>query len=65
MFVEKNSALKGFSLFFYIVCLIVSFAGCCNSNSAFFIIPSAVVVIAGFAAVYVLTKYWNGDYKKK
>lgn len=48
MIIGKKSALKGFGLFFWAVCLVLTFAGSVMTKNALFIIPSL-----GLAAVNV------------
>lgn len=61
MFVGKYSALKGFSLFFYVVCMIMTLVGCITTGDIFFIIPAILVTAAGYYAMQVVVKHWNGE----
>ena len=56
MIIGKNSAIKGFALLFWAVCIIVALIGCITTGTWIFIVAS---VIASAMSCWALYDVWT------
>lgn len=62
MLTGKNSALKGFALFFWAICILVSLIGCITTGKWVFIVASIIASAMNGWALYAVWTIWS---KKK
>ena len=63
MIIGKNSAIKGFALLFWAVCIIVALIGCISTGKWFFIAPSIIASAMNGWALYDVWTMWSKEKK--
>ena len=63
MITGKNSALKGFALLFWAVCIFVALIGCITTGTWIFIIASVIASVMNGWALYDVWTMWSEEKK--
>lgn len=63
MITGKNSALKGFALLFWAVCIIVALIGCITTGTWIFIVAAVIASVMNGWALYDVWTMWSKEKK--
>ena len=63
MITGKNSALKGFALLFWAVCIIVALIGCITTGAWIFIVAAVIASVMNGWALYDVWTMWSKEKK--